>query len=47
MTWREIDCLRYCCADMRYAYNLTDVEWALLERFMPARALRGDLAWYL
>lgn len=41
MAWTETARLRYCRAGLRYASNLTDAEWALIEPFMPEPCRRG------
>lgn len=41
MAWTEIARRRYCRGELRYASNLTDAEWALIEPFMPAPSRRG------
>jgi transposase len=41
MAWTEITRRRYCRDEERYASNLTDAEWALIEPFMPAHGWRG------
>jgi putative transposase len=41
MTWTEIARRRYCRAGLRYASDLTDAEWAMIEPFMPAPQHRG------
>jgi transposase len=39
--WTEITRRKYERAAERYASNLSDAEWALIEPFMPARKLFG------
>ncbi|MHB1305049.1 MAG: IS5 family transposase [Acidiphilium sp.] len=41
MVWTEIARRRYCRGGLRYASNLTDAEWALIEPFCPAPSHRG------
>ena len=41
MAWTEIARQRYCRAGLRYASDLTDAEWALIEPFMPLPPHRG------
>ncbi len=41
MAWTEIARQRYCRAGLRYASDLTDAEWALIEPFMPTPSHRG------
>ena len=41
MTRTEIARQRYCRAGLRYASDLTDAEWALIEPFMPMPPHRG------
>jgi putative transposase len=39
--WTEITRRKYERAVPRYASNLSDAEWALIEPFMPVRKLLG------
>ena len=41
MAWTEIARRRYCRGGLRYASNLTEAEWALIEPFLPAPSRRG------
>ncbi|CAG4925448.1 unnamed protein product [Acidocella sp. C78] len=41
MAWTETARRRYCRGGLRYASNLTDAEWALIEPFMPTPCWRG------
>ncbi|MFT2093192.1 IS5 family transposase [Acidiphilium multivorum] len=41
MAWTEIARQRYCRAGLRYASDLTDAEWGLIEPFMPMPPHRG------
>ncbi|HUL12005.1 MAG TPA: transposase, partial [Methylococcaceae bacterium] len=41
MAWTEITRARYCRARLRYASDLTDEEWRLVEPFMPVRNRLG------
>ncbi len=41
MAWTDIARQRYCRAGLRYASDLTDAEWALIEPFMPMPPHRG------
>lgn len=41
MVWTEITRSRYCRDGLRYASDLTDPEWALIEPFMPTCHPRG------
>ncbi len=44
MAWTEIARQRYCRAGLRYASDLTDAEWALIEPLMPHRRVEAGLA---
>lgn len=41
MTWTKITRKRYCRDGLRYASDLTDAEWDLLEPLMPAASALG------
>jgi len=41
MAWTETTRLHYRREGLGYASDLTDVEWALIEPFLPAPARRG------
>ena len=41
MAWTEIARRRYSRGELRYASNLTDAEWSLIEPFMPAPSQCG------
>lgn len=41
MAWTEITRPRYCRDGLRYASDLTDLEWALIEPFMSRCHPRG------
>src|SRR6267142_403134 len=41
MSWTEITCGQYRRDGLRYASDMTDAEWKLIEPLMPARSRRG------
>jgi transposase len=41
MAWTEITRRKYCRDGLRYASNLTDAEWALIEPLLPSASQLG------